>query len=399
LPYEARLRSAYLVVSKTKKGWKTRIANIQFAPDSDGDWIADELDNCPSSPMGAKVNRFGCLDHDNDGIEDDRDNCPETPKNCQVNSTGCHTDSDNDSVCDNLDRCPGTPTGAIVDSAGCPWDDDNDGVYNGIDKNNHTPVGCIVDSVGCQIDSDNDGVCDGLDKCDTISPNCKIDVNGCTMDSDNDGICDGVDRCRGTWRGYRVNKYGCYKSYGYFGFNYMVSGSPWDDSFYKKIGISYYGNSRNPLGFFISGLSINLDSIPDVYYTESDIRNAMEEIERDSSHYEVLVFNSEKGNTLAFNLGFYFRPFRDTPFLGNFHIIIGSGVYLGSAWERYTGDLFPYLIPNDRNGISYAVNKKTVNSSGLITGLAFVIKGIQVEYMYNFLFENHSFNVGLNIPF
>ena len=39
--------------------------------DEDGDLIPDIDDYCPKTPIGVKVNQFGCpLDGDNDGIPD-----------------------------------------------------------------------------------------------------------------------------------------------------------------------------------------------------------------------------------------------------------------------------------------------------------------------------------------
>lgn len=58
-------------------------------------------------------------DSDGDGVTDDLDQCPNTPKGARVDATGCELDSDKDGVVDRLDRCPNTPPGTKVDSAGC----------------------------------------------------------------------------------------------------------------------------------------------------------------------------------------------------------------------------------------------------------------------------------------
>lgn len=58
-------------------------------------------------------------------------------------------DSDNDGVADNLDKCPGTPAGVKVDKDGCPLDSDKDGVYDYLDKCPGTPAGVRVDKDGC----------------------------------------------------------------------------------------------------------------------------------------------------------------------------------------------------------------------------------------------------------
>jgi OOP family OmpA-OmpF porin len=58
--------------------------------DSDGDGVTDNLDRCPGTPAGAKVDASGCeLDGDGDGVPDSRDKCPETPKGDKVDTVGC----------------------------------------------------------------------------------------------------------------------------------------------------------------------------------------------------------------------------------------------------------------------------------------------------------------------
>ncbi|OEU65221.1 MAG: hypothetical protein BBJ57_12035 [Desulfobacterales bacterium PC51MH44] len=60
-------------------------------------------------------------------------------------------DSDGDGVYDNLDKCPNTPAGVKVDSKGCPLDTDGDGVYDYLDKCPGTPKGAKVNAQGCWI--------------------------------------------------------------------------------------------------------------------------------------------------------------------------------------------------------------------------------------------------------
>jgi OOP family OmpA-OmpF porin len=58
--------------------------------DSDGDGVPDDLDKCPNTPKGVKVDADGCpLDTDGDGVPDHLDECPDTPKGATVNSVGC----------------------------------------------------------------------------------------------------------------------------------------------------------------------------------------------------------------------------------------------------------------------------------------------------------------------
>uniref|UniRef100_A0A832MM59 OmpA family protein n=1 Tax=Eiseniibacteriota bacterium TaxID=2212470 RepID=A0A832MM59_UNCEI len=63
--------------------------------------------------------RWPAVDYDGDGVFDRVDNCPNTPKGCTVDRFGCTMDGDGDGVCDGLDKCPGTPVGAAVDADGC----------------------------------------------------------------------------------------------------------------------------------------------------------------------------------------------------------------------------------------------------------------------------------------
>jgi OOP family OmpA-OmpF porin len=60
-------------------------------------------------------------------------------------------DSDGDGVTDDLDRCPDTPTGVKVDAQGCPIDTDGDGVYDYLDKCPGTLVGARVNAKGCWV--------------------------------------------------------------------------------------------------------------------------------------------------------------------------------------------------------------------------------------------------------
>ncbi|HKQ18577.1 MAG TPA: OmpA family protein [Candidatus Eisenbacteria bacterium] len=151
----------------------------------------------------------GVSDEDRDGVRDKVDQCPGTPVGARIDANGCPIDGDGDGVPDGIDKCDGTQRGATVDAVGCPADTDSDGVLDGIDKCSATPAGARVDANGCPADSDNDGVFDGADQCDGTPTGCTVNTNGCPSDSDNDGVCDGIDTCPDTPTTARVDQTGC----------------------------------------------------------------------------------------------------------------------------------------------------------------------------------------------
>ncbi|MDH3589072.1 MAG: OmpA family protein [Gammaproteobacteria bacterium] len=123
-------------------------------PDSDGDGVADDVDLCPATAAGAKVDEYGCeLDSDGDGVANSKDRCPGTPSGSEVDSRGCPpaADSDGDGVMDDNDRCPGTPRSVTVDSTGCEIDSDGDGVVDSLDSCPNTASGVRIDVRGCEI--------------------------------------------------------------------------------------------------------------------------------------------------------------------------------------------------------------------------------------------------------
>jgi len=99
------------------------VANGTFSytftvPDSDGDGVADCMDNCPS------VANADQADSDQDTVGDACDNCVSMANADQA-------DADADKVGDECDTCPNTVPGAVVDGQGCPptvrFDFDRDG--------------------------------------------------------------------------------------------------------------------------------------------------------------------------------------------------------------------------------------------------------------------------------
>lgn len=173
--------------------------------DADKDGVSDRFDRCPDTPLGVRVDRFGCpVDSDGDGVPDYLDACPFTPREARgfVGVDGCLLDSDGDGVPDYLDKCSNSSPEAagFVDKQGCPIDSDGDGVPDYLDRCDRTPAGVEVDEHGCPIDSDGDSVPDYLDLC-VNTPTAAIgyvDVNGCPVDSDDDGVLDYLDLCPNT---------------------------------------------------------------------------------------------------------------------------------------------------------------------------------------------------------
>lgn len=128
------------------------VAAVAQGGDSDGDGVADNVDKCPNTPAGAKVNASGCeLDTDGDGVVDRLDRCAATPAGAKVGADGCELDSDSDGVVDRLDQCPATSAGAKVDAKGCEVDGDGDGIKDSADACPDTKAGAKVDNRGCEL--------------------------------------------------------------------------------------------------------------------------------------------------------------------------------------------------------------------------------------------------------
>ena len=85
--------------------------------DSDGDGVADDLDQCPGTPAGVPVDETGCaMDTDRDGIPDYLDQCHQLPGDEEHD--GCPPDSDGDGFRNDIDSCPLEPAPDSAD--GCP---------------------------------------------------------------------------------------------------------------------------------------------------------------------------------------------------------------------------------------------------------------------------------------
>ena len=93
--------------------------------DFDKDGVLDDIDKCPNSPEGVKVDEDGCAlsqkDTDKDDVYDDLDNCILEFNPDQIDTDGdglgdvCDDDDDGDGILDENDECPTTKLEAIVD--------------------------------------------------------------------------------------------------------------------------------------------------------------------------------------------------------------------------------------------------------------------------------------------
>ncbi|PKN54567.1 MAG: hypothetical protein CVU56_25950 [Deltaproteobacteria bacterium HGW-Deltaproteobacteria-14] len=129
-------------------------------PDSDGDGLADSVDQCPSEPED--FDKFGdddgCpdLDNDQDGVPDVKDRCPMDPEDIDgfEDDDGCpDSDNDQDGLPDTSDGCPdqAEDKDGFQDADGCPDpDNDGDGILDGLD-------GCINEPETVNEYQDDDG--------------------------------------------------------------------------------------------------------------------------------------------------------------------------------------------------------------------------------------------------
>ncbi|MEJ2465394.1 MAG: thrombospondin type 3 repeat-containing protein [Candidatus Thiodiazotropha sp.] len=156
------------------------LGNSPGIVDTDGDGVADALDNCPA------IANSGQADTDGDGIGDACD---------------ALTDTDGDGVSDDLDNCP------AVANAG-QGDADGDGIGDACDSS-------------LASDSDGDGVADAMDNCPAVTNPGQEDTDGdgigdaCEVvtesDSSSDGDGGGGGGAMGMWLFLLLLVNGCYR--------------------------------------------------------------------------------------------------------------------------------------------------------------------------------------------
>lgn len=121
---------------KADHGDRLCIYTIHVGNSSEGKTLLDQIAsvtgcgkavNADDLVTGAAMTRFASnillsekMDRDGDGVVDNLDRCPDTPRGVKVDKDGCPQDSDKDGVADFKDYCPDTPAGTTVDANGCP---------------------------------------------------------------------------------------------------------------------------------------------------------------------------------------------------------------------------------------------------------------------------------------
>jgi Secretion system C-terminal sorting domain/Thrombospondin type 3 repeat len=152
--------------------------------DSDGDGIANSLDNCPSNPNPNQ------LDTDGDGVGNVCDNCIAISNSGQQNSDG-------DLLGNACDNCPSVTNQNQLNSDGdsfgdlcdnCPTMTNQNQLNSDGDSRGDLCDNCVTTPNSDQADTDNDGKGNACDNCPTIA-------NVGQEDADGDGDGDVCDNC------------------------------------------------------------------------------------------------------------------------------------------------------------------------------------------------------------
>ena len=152
--------------------------------DADNDTFGDVCDLCPAGNDRIDGNNNGIPDcsepppdSDGDGVPDDLDNCPSVSNPLQI-------DSDSDTVGNACDQCPSKDDRLVSPpscGAGGVVDSDGDGVDDGVD---------VCPGFNDLLDADSDGVPNDCD-------NCPLTSNASQANSDSDPFGDACDLCQG----------------------------------------------------------------------------------------------------------------------------------------------------------------------------------------------------------
>ncbi|MCO6435776.1 MAG: lamin tail domain-containing protein [Phycisphaerae bacterium] len=192
----------------------------QNQADSDNDGSVDACDGCPADEFKTEPGQCGCGNPDTDS---DGDSVADCVDNCDLIANSGQENGDADSLGDACDNCPAVDNEDQADADGdtfgdvcdnCPIttnedqaDADSDGVGNVCDNCPDNANASQTDSDGdgngnaCDIcpgfddnaDADGDGVPDGCDQC----PGADDGQQGATGDDDGDGVINCVDQCNG----------------------------------------------------------------------------------------------------------------------------------------------------------------------------------------------------------
>ncbi|MCA9594905.1 MAG: trypsin-like serine protease [Myxococcales bacterium] len=172
--------------------------------DSDGDFIPDACDPCPSVPDDGYRDTHVVQtepDFDKDGILDFCDNCPDRKNPFEASGLVLwQPDVDHDGVGDACDSCPRSEARGVKDFACCNSHADCGNPYGNpiysrcfpIDLGPDEPPPCPGFAGRCSlgVDSDRDLIADNCD-------NCREDDNHNQEDADDDGVGDVCDNCPG----------------------------------------------------------------------------------------------------------------------------------------------------------------------------------------------------------